>query len=100
MVGHALPPCRCVADHNPEPLDGEVHHIWPKGMGGPDVNENVVFLCPTAHTNAHEILRLMVKDLKYLSYRDVHELLQKPVNRYAFQIALLGYRRWVNHSLA
>jgi hypothetical protein len=69
-------------------------------MGGPTVAENLVFLCPTAHTNVHEVLRLMVKDVKYLSYLQVCALLPHAVNRYAFQIALLGFRRWKNGTLA
>jgi hypothetical protein len=68
-------------------------------MGGPDVPLNKVFLCPTAHTNVHDILRHMVKDQKYLTYREVCTLYPTPVSRYAFQIALLGFRRWKNGSL-
>lgn len=45
--------CSCVADHHPEPAHLEKHHIWPLGEGGPDVAANVVWICPTTHTNAH-----------------------------------------------
>lgn len=91
--------CLCVAEHRPGALTGEVHHIWPKGMGGPDVEANRVFLCSNAHTNVHDILRYMVKDQKYLSYSQVQALYPVPVNRYAFQLALLGFRRWKNGTL-
>ena len=43
--------------HNPEPADLEEHHIWPKGQGGPDTAPNRVFLCPTTHTNSHQLER-------------------------------------------
>ena len=49
--------CVCVTDHHPEPVDGEEHHIWPKGQGGPDTKDNLIFICPTAHTNLHILER-------------------------------------------
>lgn len=53
--------CLCVAEHRPSPQELHRHHIWPLGMGGPDTEENVVWLCPTSHTNVHELLRAWVK---------------------------------------
>jgi hypothetical protein len=54
-------PCEVHADHNPQPWDVEVHHVWPTGMGGPNVPANRVALCPTGHTNVHALLRLAFK---------------------------------------
>lgn len=48
--------CKCVRFHNPDPQAGEDHHIFPVGWGGPEKGE-LVFLCPTSHTNVHELLR-------------------------------------------
>ncbi len=57
-LGSHAEPCAIHADHRPEPYDVEVHHVWPLGMGGPDVKANVVPVCPTGHTNVHALLRL------------------------------------------
>ena len=80
-------------------MDEQEHHIWPLGMGGPDVAENRVWLCPTAHTNVHEILREMVRVKRPLSWREVLALFDMQVSRYAYRVALLGFRRWQNHGL-
>lgn len=53
--------CICVANHNPNPMELNRHHIWPLGMGGPDTEENTVWLCPTAHANVHELLRAYIR---------------------------------------
>lgn len=50
--------CQVHADHAPQVWDVEVHHVWPLGMGGPDVPANTVPVCPTGHTNVHALLRL------------------------------------------
>jgi len=46
-----------------EPLAEEVHHIWPRAMGGPDIKENRVSICPTGHTNVHRLIHLLLHDL-------------------------------------
>lgn len=86
--------CLCVTEHRPEPLDGEWHHVWPLGMGGPDVALNRVYICPTTHTNAHEILAIMVKRKRVVTWQETLDLFTMPVSRYAYRLALLGYRRW------
>lgn len=53
--------CVCVADHNPNPMELNRHHILPLGEGGLDEPDNVVWLCPTSHANVHELLRAYVK---------------------------------------
>jgi hypothetical protein len=89
--------CLCVAEHRPTPLAYESHHIWPLGMGGPDTPANRVWLCPTAHTNAHEILRELMRRGP-LSWRDVLDLFPVQVSRYAYRVALAGHRAWLNNS--
>ena len=91
--------CLCVATHEPAPLDLDEHHVWPLGMGGPDVALNRVWLCPTAHRNAHEILREMVRVKRALTWSEVLDMFETPVSRYAYRVALLGFRRWQNHGL-
>jgi hypothetical protein len=45
--------------HWPAPLGLHVHHVWPLGMGGPDVAWNEVAVCPTGHDNIHRIMRAL-----------------------------------------
>lgn len=85
--------CRCQADHRPHPLELERHHIWPLGMGGPDVDANIEWLCPTAHTNVHEILRHFMRS-GLLTWGQVLALYDSPVSRVAYEVAVEGYRRW------
>lgn len=85
--------CLCVSDHRPPVLEFIEHHIWPEFMGGPDTEDNLVWLCPTTHYNVHEILRSLVKGGR-LTYWKVRAFQLAPVNRYAYQIALDGFDRW------
>lgn len=50
--------CPCVADHNPNVIVFNRHHIVPLGWGGPDEEWNVRLLCPTGHYSVHHILRV------------------------------------------
>lgn len=50
--------CHCVLRHNPIPQELHRHHVWPLGEGGPDVSENLLWLCPTTHSNIHKLWRL------------------------------------------
>lgn len=85
--------CRCVATHRPEPLELERHHVWPLGMGGPDEDWNQVWVCPTTHTNTHEILRAFMR-FGPLTWGEILEANDRPVSRYAYHLAAEGYRRW------
>ena len=51
--------CVCVKRHSPPLAEraGEWHHIEPQGMGGPDTDENLVYLCGTGHNNVHIFMR-------------------------------------------
>lgn len=86
--------CRCIATHRPAPLELEKHHIWPLGMGGPDTADNIEWLCPTTHTNAHELLRAMVKIQQILPFQHFVDLYEQPVSRHAYEVACEGFRRW------
>lgn len=54
-------PCAVHDTHDPLPYGTDLHHVWPKGMGGPDVKENLVPVCPTGHQNIHRLLSKLVK---------------------------------------
>lgn len=49
--------CVCVADHRPRPAELNRHHIVPLYAGGPDVETNIAWVCPTTHVSTHELLR-------------------------------------------
>ena len=57
--------CACTSTHAPRVEEFERHHVVPKSEGGKTVAENLVWLCPTAHSNAHKRLRaLLVKGVQ------------------------------------
>lgn len=49
--------CKCVIKHVPKPMELHKHHVWPISEGGPDSPHNLLWLCPTTHTNVHELWR-------------------------------------------
>lgn len=48
--------CTCVRRHSPVPRQLHLHHIWPKGEGGPDTASNLIVMCPNAHANVHILI--------------------------------------------
>lgn len=86
--------CLCSADHRPPVLEFEYHHIQPLSMHGPNVAANLVAVCPTCHTNTHELLRLMVAAGRELSDYELQQIEDRPVSRYAAALARDGFRRW------
>lgn len=84
--------CRCVAAHSPQPLELNRHHVLPLEHGGPDVESNVVWLCPTAHVNVHELLRLIGRRGGQLSWGEAVALYPQRLNRYVFGLAHEGWR--------
>lgn len=52
--------CEVHTRHSPRSLRIEVHHIQPRGMGGPDIASNRVSVCPTGHFNIHHVLDLLL----------------------------------------
>lgn len=51
----------CVAHHHRALVPIEVHHVWPLGKGGPDVEANRVPLCANAHGAVHYLLDAALK---------------------------------------
>lgn len=80
--------------HAPTPYGTDLHHVWPKGMGGPDVAENKIPLCSTGHQNVHRFLEHLVKGEGSVDW----ELARKfhPNER---KYAKLGYDRWKRNAL-
>lgn len=86
--------CRCVSEHRPPYLELERHHIHPIYLGGAKDGETV-FVCNTTHSSVHEMLRLMLRAGRVLSYSECQAVEDRPVARYAHTLAAEGYRRWV-----
>ncbi len=86
--------CLCMGTHRPAPLELERHHILPLAMGGDDVEANVVWVCPTTHTNIHEILREIFRREGHLTWGQAVDDWPMPVSEYAFDLAHEGYRRF------
>jgi len=80
--------CRCVAFHRPKPTELHRHHIWPRSEGGPDTAANIVWVCPTTHTNVHEYLRELRRFGGVLPVGLANEY-----PRYTRRLAELGWRR-------
>lgn len=85
--------CICVSEHRPAPLELDRHHVVPLAMGGPDVPENIEWLCPNCHRNTHELLRLLIAGGRR-SYSQVADLYDVPVSRYAYGLAVRGFDEW------
>lgn len=85
--------CACVAEHRPGVLELTEHHIRPLSMGGQTTPENLVWLCPTALANTHEILREIVRRGGPLTWGQAQALWHEPLNRYAYALAHEGWRR-------
>jgi hypothetical protein len=93
--------CACSSEHRPAPLEFEWHHIRPLYLGGSDtptgvLDQNGIWLCPTAHMNVHELLRLILKASREITYNEFIALYDPPVNKYCYTIALTGYRRFMD----
>lgn len=86
--------CDCTTDHRPPVLEFQQHHVLPKYLGGPDTDDNLVWVCSTTHDNVHELLRLMLK-LGPLSYAEC-QTLERPrvVSRFAYTLARRGFEAW------
>lgn len=73
--------CLCVKTHSPEPEELARHRILPGEFGGTYAEENVAWLCPTAHVNLHERLRSLMATGTQAPYG----------NRYVRALALKAY---------
>jgi hypothetical protein len=77
--------CELHKEHRPLPLETEVHHKWPLGMGGPDKPENKIKVCPTSHSTIHVLIRMLVNGVELPKNGLAHEK----------ELAHEGYNKWV-----
>lgn len=50
----------CAVHRHRELVPINAHHIWPMGMGGPDVPSNRVNVCANGHYAIHEYMRRLI----------------------------------------
>ncbi len=93
MAHDAAARCPCVTEHRPPVLEFERHHVLPLYLGGLSDGETA-WLCPTAHANCHELLRLMLRLGRTLTDHQLQAIQDRPVSRYAAALAREGFRRW------
>lgn len=93
--------CRCVAEHRPPPLELHRHHVWPLALGGPDVEENLLDLCPTTHASVHVVLRNLLR-YGVLTRREAQDVIpgDRVVAGYAHDVALTGYQHFLAAGVA
>lgn len=87
-------PCQVHNRHMPESHINHRHHVWPKGDGGPDIEDNIIVVCATGHYNIHDLLshfRMLQGNVPYSVLR-----------RYSHderRYAKLGYERIVRKAM-
>lgn len=86
--------CPCVSDHRPDPLELNQHHVIPTYLGGPDTEDNKIWICPTVHVDTHEILREFLRLGRVLTLHECSVLWPQPVSRFAHDLAVRGYVGW------
>ena len=79
--------CQAHKHHQLVPI--EVHHIWPRGYHGPDVDENKIAICSNAHSDVHYLLEALLKG------KNVDKREYGPVVR---QLAQRGYEEVMNYA--
>lgn len=89
--------CRCVPVHRPPVLELHRHHILPTYLGGPDTEANIVFVCPSSHSNIHELLRMMLQANRALTETELEDMQDRPVSRYAGVLARRGFLEFKAH---
>ena len=52
----------CAVHRHREWVPIERHHVWPLGMGGPDVESNKVSVCANAHYAIHEVIARLIRN--------------------------------------
>ncbi len=80
--------CLCVSRHVPTPAELHRHHVHPLSMGGPAEGE-AVWLCPTSHTDLHELIRRWIQFNGEPPW-DVRRFF----NRYVRDLARRGFYAW------
>ncbi|MEO6572088.1 MAG: HNH endonuclease signature motif containing protein, partial [Ilumatobacteraceae bacterium] len=81
-------PCLCRVEHAPSVPWSHRHHIVPLYANGPDVESNIVHVCPATHDWIHVILREFDKAGEVRSRRQTWP-------HYAYRLAVTGFAGFV-----
>lgn len=84
------PACRCSKVHHPDPTELHGHHVIPRYLGGADTPENLIWLCPTGHSNVHEMIRMMMR-VGRLTASEMRAQFPERLNAYLYRVAVEGY---------
>lgn len=87
-------PCQVHKQHVPEPHINHRHHVWPLGHGGPNIQDNIIAVCPTGHMNIHDLIQhylVLMGDIPYKILR-TYSLDER-------KYAKLGYDRIMRQSM-
>lgn len=77
--------CTVHKTHVPRQLLVELHHVWPTGMDGPDVDTNKVAVCAGGHYNIHTLLADLIRD----------GVMRRAGTKTERALAQRGYDEWV-----
>lgn len=78
----------CAAHRHRELVPLHVHHVWPKGRGGPDIDANRVTVCANAHYSIHALLDWHIKTRGVVPWS-----VRRQYGRKIRALAALGYER-------
>lgn len=87
-------PCEIHKKHFPSSYQNEVHHVWPRGEGGPDIPANRVVVCATGHNNIH----LLISQYK-IHRGNLPWSYRKNFTKQERDLAELGYDRLTRGSM-
>lgn len=82
-------PCEIHKRHDPRPHRQVLHHVWPLGLGGPDIDENQVAACDTGHYSVHTLLDAWRKAKGDPGYQ-----VRRGYARREQELARIGYLRY------
>lgn len=83
----------CACHNHSEDVPLERHHVWPLGMGGPDIDGNKITVCANAHYSIHAFLDLLVKGQGLVDTETAKRFSPKVRQR-----ARSGYAEWMVHK--
>lgn len=87
---------QCAAHTHREMVPHEVHHVWPKGDGGPNIEANRVLLCSNAHGSVHALIDL---HREFAGEGRVPYVLRRQFGRKVQALADLGWSRIVSQTM-
>lgn len=84
--------CVCVREHRPKVMELHRHHILPLYLGGPDIDDNLVWICPNSHIATHEVLReyLRLDARPPWGWLDDYPVMARDLAERAWQMHLAG----------